>query len=290
MRRLLVIFVILFQIVFSKIKCVNYYGFETERMGLVCDWKHPFTWYMDHLQSEMGINTIRLPFSYEYVKYHDTGYMSSFIEESNKRNINIILDWHRTWNTHQGAVPEEGISRDEFIEMWIVLLARYPTIYGIGVFNEIQHNDFEYTNQLHRDVITTIEDHFPDTYYYFVGCPSWGNDCSSIDLSDMPTWNRTFVEVHEYMFSYNSNKEGWDFYIPYSIESDHWFVGEVGWRDEIKEEHDWAEQFLSYLQERNITNLCLWTIANSHDTGGLWKNDCETFESNKASMIKSFWD
>lgn len=274
----------------GHLNCMNFYGLETQRMGLVCDWKHEFTWYLDRLINNLSINTIRLPFSYELVKYHSFDLMDNFIRECEVRQLKVILDWHRTWNSHQGPEPEEGITRKEFIGTWIQLLQRYPNVYGVGIFNEIQNNDFDYANNLHREVITSIETMFPGKFVYFAGCPRWGGDCSLMDLSDMPTWDRTYIEVHKYIFSGESNVKDWDKSIPDRIESSHWFVGEVGWKQGVPEEREWAENFLAYLNHRNITDICAWTIAHSGDTEGWWKDDCETFQWEKASLLSSFWE
>lgn len=271
------------------LKCMNFYGLETQRMGLVCDWAHPFEWYLDRLVTDLGVNTIRLPFSYELVKYHSLEIMDRFIHECKIRDIKVILDWHRTWNTHQGPIPEEGIDRAEFISTWIKLLERYPDIYGVGIFNEIQTDDFDYANNLHKEVITSIEQRFPGKFVYFAGCPRWGGDCQGINLSGMPTWNRTYIEVHKYIFSGASDVPDWDKSIPKSISPDHWFIGEVGWKQEIQKEREWAERFFAYLTSRNITNVCAWTIAHSGDTEGWWKDDCETFQWDKAALLRSFW-
>lgn len=272
------------------IKCMSFYGLETERAGLVCDWAHEFTWYLDRLISDMDINTIRIPFSYELVKFHNMDLFDSLVRECNRRNLKIILDWHRTWTSHQGPQPEEGITRDEFITTWIGLLNRYPSTYGVGIYNEIQGVDFEYANNLHRETITKIETEFPGKFYYFVGGVRWGGDCSGINLSDMPTWNRTFVEVHKYIFSGQSDVPDWDYSIPNTIPPEHWFIGETGWKHDVLEERTWAENFLNYLTYRNISHLCAWTIAHSGDTEGWWRDDCDSFQWEKAGLLKSFWN
>lgn len=283
------VFILLTYVRADMLKCMNFYGLETQRMGLVCDWAHPFQWYLDRLVKDLGVNTIRLPFSYELFKYHPLDLMDNFVRECKTRNIRVILDWHRTWNTHQGPVPEEGIDRSEFINTWIKILERYPDVYGIGIFNEIQTDDFDYANNLHKEVITAIEQRFPGKFVYFAGCPRWGGDCHDMKLDDMPTWNRTYIEVHKYIFSGASDLQDWEKSIPRSIPSDHWFVGEVGWKQEIQKEREWAERFLAYLNSRNITNVCAWTIAHSGDTEGWWKDDCETFQWDKAALLRSFW-
>lgn len=274
-------------------RCMNFYGLETERQGFVCDWTHNPEWYIEKLKTDLSINTIRLPFSYEYVTFSDMTMMDNFIETCRIHGINIILDYHRTWSDHQGPVPNEYITMDDFIGSWIKVLNRYyayDNLIGVGIFNEIQlENDFNYANSMHELVISSLEKVFPDRFYYFAGCPNWGGNCSEMDLSHMTTWNRTFIEVHKYVFSGNSVSLDWDISIPSRIPADHWFVGEVGWKHGDSVHLEWAERFLSYLKTRNITNVCAWTIAHSGDTEGWWKDDCETFNWAKAALLKTLW-
>lgn len=274
----------------EPLRCMNFYGLETQRMGLVCDWQHNFEWYLDRLVENLGINTIRLPFSYELYKYHSLDLMDKFVAACKTRNLKVILDWHRTWNTHQGPTPEEGITKEEFAKTWIDLLTRYPDAYGVGIFNELQGDDTDYAIGLHTYLINQIEKVFPGKFHYFAGCPRWGGDCANMTLENHPAWDRIFIEVHKYVFSGKSDVDDWSKSIPSKVSPKHWFVGEVGWKQDVPKERAWAEMFLTYLNSRNITNLCAWTIAHSGDTEGWWKDDCETFNWEKASLLRSFWN
>lgn len=274
----------------QPIRCMNFYGLETESQGLVCDWTHEPEWYLKQLSKNLLINTIRLPFSYELIQFHPLTNLDKMMETCKKLRLRVILDYHRTWWSHQGPTPEEGITMQEFIETWITVLRRYPSVYGVGIFNEIQSDNFTYTMNMHRQVIEAIELAFPNNQYtYFCGCPRWGGDCQYMNLADMPTWDRTFIEVHKYVFSGPSDSPDWDKSMPTSIPASHWFVGEVGWKHGVPEERAWAEGFLSYLNYRNITNLCAWTIAHSGDTEGWWRDDCQTFDWDKASLLNSYF-
>lgn len=274
----------------SSLRCMNFYGLETDRVGLVCDWVHDYEWYLDSLQNNMLINTIRLPFSYESFKANNTKLMTKIIDSCHQRKMKVILDWHRTWASHQGPTPEENITLSEFTHTWVDILTQFPNVYGVGIFNELQPADASYANKLHRQTIETIEKAFPGKFTYFTGCPLWGGDCQGIDLADMPTWDRTFVEIHHYFFRGNHTTSEWDALMPRSIPSDHWFVGELGWKQNVTEERVWAENLLRYLASRQIYDVCAWTIAHSADTNGWWEDDCKTFNEEKASLLTSFWD
>jgi hypothetical protein len=271
---------------------MNFYGLETEREDFVCSWTHPPEYYLDKLQTDMGINTIRLPFSYQYVQKGDFQKLHHFMRETNTRNLSIILDYHRTSNTHQGAVPEEGISRTDFLHCWLRViqeLSSYDNLWGIGVFNEIHNDSYDYITQLHLETIDAIETLYPDRFHYFLGCGNWGTDCTHAQFWDLPVWNRSFVEIHLYHFTGNSSPPTWDVHMPHRIPSNHWFVGEVGFKYDVPSEKLWAEGFFTYLKSRNISNVCLWTIAHSQDTNGWWQDDCTTFRAQKAAMVTSFW-
>lgn len=275
----------------SPIKCINFYGLETPYKNFVCSWKNHPEFYLRRLKQDMDINTIRLPFSYEYISGSDISKLDEMILLCQQLNITVILDWHRTWSSHQGAIPEEGITLDIFVSAWMNLLNRlksYQNIKGIGLFNEVQLlNDFDYVHKVYNYVVPMIEQMFPNRFYYFLGCPSWGGNCSDISLSHMSTWNRTYVEVHKYKFSGTSDRHDWDISIPNRIPSEKWFVGETGWKQSSDAETTWGKGFMQYLVQRNIYNVCLWTIAHSGDTDGWFKDDCETFDSEKAGIVMS---
>lgn len=279
----------------DPIKCMNFYGLETPYKNFVCSWKNKPEFYLRRLQQDMDINTIRLPFSYEYITGFDISKMEEMILLCQQLNITVILDWHRTWSSHQGAIPEEGITIDIFASAWMNLLNRfkvYNNVKGIGLFNEVQLiNDFDYVHKLYDYVVPMLEQAFPNRFYYFLGCPSWGGNCSDMSLSHMETWNRTYIEVHKYKFSGSSNREDWEISIPRRISSNKWFIGETGWKHHVDVESTWGMGFMQYLYERDIKNVCLWTIAHSGDTDGWFKDDCETFDQDKADVVtRTLWN
>jgi len=269
----------------ASIQCVNFYGLETERKAPVCDWQHEPKWYLQKLKEAYGLNTVRLPYSREYATGNDFHKMDGIINACRELNINVILDYHRTYATHQGKNPTEGISLGAFLDTHVGLLNRYrDKIWGVSVFNEIQTNDTEYTNNINHFVVNAIESQFPHQYRYFMGCPRWGHDCHGITIP--PGFeNRSFIDTHQYAFTDNQATRTITF--PSSIPSQNYFVGEIGARPE---EIPWLKSFLDYLETRNIANVCFWTIAHSSDTGGLWKDDCETLEQEKVDVLAGFFN
>lgn len=270
---------------------MNFYGLETERMQLVCDWARPFDFYLKELAAELNLTAIRLPFSYEYLQRGDFTQMNKIIEYCDNANISVILDYHRTKSDHQGPTPEEYFNRTTFLWSWHTILEYYkdvPAVQGVGIFNEVQGSDLLYVLDLHRDAIDYIEARFPGRFWYFAGCPGWSGNCAGMGaLKTHPAWDRIFIEIHMYPFSGAQDNHTWDFSIPEGIDNSHWLVGETGWKDEQSE---WADRWLTYLQGRNISNICLWTIAHSWDTNGWWADDCVTKDTSKFNKMKKFWN
>lgn len=275
-------------------RCMNFYGLETPRRGFVCDWAHPPLYYLTILKHAMQIDMIRLPFSREYIEQNDYHLMDSFILDCASLNMSVILDYHRTWESHQGPTPEEGINLAQFQDTWKKVALRYnhySNVVGIDIFNEYQGRDASYIINIQNRVISVIESMLPGRYIYYVGCTNWGGDCEKFRLNRFNIdASRLHIDVHKYVFSGTSNPPDWDISIPNTIPAANWFIGETGWKNNVPQERQWAETFLSYLNKRNITDVCAWTIAHSGDTDGWWEDNCETFDWNKASVLNTFWD
>jgi len=277
----------------NDIRCMNFYGLETPRRKFVCDWQHNTMWYLERLKYDLFINKIRVPFSYDYVWQSDFKDFDKMVNDCSNMNLRVIFDFHRVFESHQSPAPDAEINLNQFMETWYKVLSRYEnqsSAFGVGIFNEIQANNaFEYARNIHAIIINNIEKRFPNRFYYFAGCPNWGGNCQNMNLSKMPTWNRTYIEVHKYIFSGDSNEKDWDVSIPTRIDSHQYFVGEFGWKQGFPNEREWGERFISYLKHRGIYNACAWTIAHSGDTEGWWKDDCETFQWDKAALLSSLW-
>ena len=283
----------------NPIKCINYYGFETERKKPVCDWVNQPDFYLRTLKEYMDINTIRLPFSYEYVNSGDLSGMDSFIKMSTDYNIQVILDYHRTWASHQGPEPLEKVSMAQISHIWATVANRYkdnPYVIGIGVFNEYQGRNVTYLNLYHKTIVTYIEKHHPGRYYYFLGCAVWGHNCNDVAYEvDGVTSDRIYIDFHTYRFIYDQWQEEHlptvlDQQLPHSIPPSKILVGEIGWKQDVDIERKWAIAALDYFKQRNVTSACGWTIAHSADTGGWFNDDCLTFRYDKADILRNFWN
>lgn len=275
----------------DPLRCFNIYGLETELKNTVCSWRYPTRYYLEILRQNMNINTIRLPFSHEYVVEGNLTVLDDVISDCDELNFKIILDFHRISPTRQARDPDEGISRADFISTWKLVLHRYynhTSVWGIGVFNELQCLDcFEYANHLYMDVIQELESAFPGRYNFLLGGVNWGRNLSHINISDH---HRIFYEYHAYSFTGDNTPEQWDELIPQTITPSQIIIGEMGWESEKAEQVAWSMRFIDYLKRRNITNVCAWTVALSQDTEGWWEDDCQTFNHNKASLFNSIWN
>ena len=292
MRRLLLLLLAV-KSLGREIRCMNFYGLETPRRDFVCSWSHDPEWYLKQLQSNLGINTIRLPFSRDYIQAGDLTLMDLFIAKCGKLHMDVILDYHRTWESHQGPTPEEGITLVDFVNTWLTLCGRYlntNNVIGIGIFNEYQGTDISYLKRFQQYTIHAIESAYPNRFEYFVGGTNWGGDCEQMNPNDYGVDpKRVFIESHKYSFSGTADHSDWDHSIPRSVLSQNWLIGETGWKHGVPSDQVWAEKFLSYLSSRNITNVCAWTIAHSGDTEGWWNDNCQDFDWNKAALLKSLW-
>lgn len=248
-------------------RCVNFYGLETPEKKLVCSWVQNPAFYLDEMKRLIGIDSIRLPFSYEYGSCSNFEAMDSLIDSCQEKNINVILDYHRGYADHQGMSPiEKNITKEMWIDMLITVLDRYEeksSVKAISLFNEFQINSTQEAEELQRDAITAIEDIFPGRFEYMVGCIDWGKDCSQM-WNTLPN-NRTFVEVHSYGFHGGTGK------LP--THTNKIFIGELGWN---KNETSEFESIKKELRRKKVKNICLWTLAHSKDTGNLYQDDCKT--------------
>jgi len=246
-------------------RCLNFYGLETPSKKLVCSWQNPVDWYLDQAQKLLHIDSIRVPFSQEYVGCSDIKELDQVIDFAANRNISVILDYHRGFSDHQGSSPSEGnITEDIWIDTWLYVLDRYQNktnIRALSLFNEFQGFDINMTEQMQINLVQVIESLFPGRYTYMLGCIDWGKDCSNM-WKTLPVKN-AMVEMHTYSFATGKLPST---NVPV-------FVGEVGIR---KNESAPFDIFRRLVKRKGIKDICLWTLAHSHDTDNMFLDDCVT--------------
>lgn len=276
----------------AVIQGINYFGLETPRKDFDCTWKHPVDFYIDQL-SQRGFNYVRLPFSLEYI--HDGGWekMDHFMEVIQRYpHMNVSMDMHRVFASHQGSDPfEGGTSLTQFCDGWTTILDRYkhlPQVASVDIFNEYQGEDVVFWNSVASQIVNKIEQAFPGRFVYFVGGTRWGGSLKGIDLEHLPFHDRIRYTIHKYIFSGQSTEQDWEY--SFGDHKNKVCVGEWGFFSEKPEQVEWAKRFIAWLRSKGIQDSFFWVeVANSGDTGGLYKTDCETFDWYKYDIIKTLW-
>lgn len=279
------------------IRGTSIYGLETESKNFVCSWKYPVEYYIEKLK-DMNFNSLRIPFSMQYIEENDFSKLDHVIEQATEYNMSVVLDMHRIFNNHQDFSPlEHGVSIERFTNGWLKVLHRYynkQIVIANNVYNEYQGTDVEFLKNYTKQVLNYIEYYFPNRFTYYLTGHSWSGSLEGFDMEELPYKDRVYYSVHKYIFSIpqGSNpdtfnyEENWD--RSFGKYPEKVVVGEYGFKNEPKE-IEWAKRFIKYLKRRNIRNSYFWTIAHSFDTGGLWFDDCETIDYKKLSIIKDLW-
>jgi aryl-phospho-beta-D-glucosidase BglC (GH1 family) len=275
------------------IRGINVFGIETPRKDIDCTWKHPVEYYIDQLYNA-NFNYLRIPFSLEYVQEGNWDVMDNLLATISRYDgLNVSLDMHRVFASHQGETPfEGGTSLTEFTDGWITILNRYkhyPFLTHADVFNEYELLDTIFWNTVSSQIIYKIEEAIPERFKYFVGGTRWGGTLEGIDLEDIPFSDRIFYTLHKYSFSGVGTEEEWKTSLgsyPEKVS-----VGEWGFNSDVPEDVEWAKRFIAWLKKVGIRDTFFWvSVANSGDTGGLYETDCQTFDWYKYSIIQTLWE
>ena len=275
----------------SIIRGINWFGHETELGKFTCSWQHPTEYYLEKLQ-QMGFNSLRIPFSYQYIQNGDFSSLDHFFNIVGNYNMTVVLDFHRINNHAQSPVPTDGISQEQFGDAWVTIANRYKDhkeLVALELFNEYQGSDANYYNDIMKKTILHIEERIPQRFEYVVGGHSWGGSLSGITLEDLPIKDRIKYSIHKYIFSGNSVPSDWD--ISFGSYPEKVQVTEWGFRtpDEGEDQTWWGRMFIDYLKKRNIRNTYFWTVANSQDTKALFYDDCQTVNWEKLKIIQTLW-
>jgi endoglucanase len=278
--------------VWGELRAINVYGLETELGDLQCSYVRPSPYYIEQVD-KMGFNSIRLPFSAEYVNKNDWTKMDIVVQKAQELNLTIILDYHRTYSGHQGDWYETNLQ--SFLDVWAKVLGRYSKYSNIGyvdLYNEFQQpNDkVEFWNDIMTQSILYLEDMFPFRFNWVVGGTNWGGNIHGINI-DIPYMNdRIYYTIHKYWFSSTGDYEhDWDYSFG-NHPPDKIIVGEFGWIEGDAKQDKWIDVFLAYLKKRGIKNTAFWNLTwQSGDTQGILKENCLTIEENKLSKLQQFW-
>jgi endoglucanase len=281
----------------SIIRGINFWGLETENMNFMCNWAggHDVAWNVAKIK-ELGFNTLRIPFSHDYIVNNDFSALDSAFDEAEKNGLNIVLDYHRLHKTHQSFQPyDQEVSFDTFLYSWESILKRYQDrecLYAIDIWNEYQGSSFQEWNNLARQIVSFIEDKFPGRFTYFVGGISWGGNIHdmNLNLEDLSYSDRIRYSIHKYWFSdVEKFEDKWEF--SFHPQKSIINVGEWGYMSDQQKQIDWANRFIAYLRRVGVRDTFFWGWSwNSADTAGILKEDCESVDYSKIDMLHTLWD
>ena len=277
----------------SLIKGINWFGFETEYKNLMCTWTNDIEWNIKKIK-ELDFNYIRLPFSLEFVNDGNWEEMDNFFNIAYQYDIDVVLDFHRLHSTHQSFRPYDNhFTFDDFLDSWRIILDRYksyPNLKGVDIFNEYQGNNVVEWNNLSRQIVSFIENQFPERFDFYVGGVRWGGNLYGVKLDDLPYNDRITYTIHKYWFSDGIDEEAWA--ATFDKENHKLIsVGEWGYKTDGTEfEKIFAIEFVDWLKENNIRDTFFWTWTyNSGDTGGILKADCTTIDYEKIRLLHNLW-
>ena len=317
----------------SVTRGVNFFGFETEARAPEMLWCQPLQWQIDTV-ADLGFNTIRLPVSEDFImanwtsqypqegvinpNFPEAGMKSIYIMDelfrlAAARNISIIMDIHRLYDTSQSPKPfidNTIYTFVRFMSAWIKILRRYhvyPNFIGIDVFNEFSDGSgWPVWKNLAEIAINHVESIFPGRFLYFAEGVNWGGDLRGALDAPMalpPDVMRRFqYSVHKYWFSdqglYNNwNGGGWDetalrqsWEYSFGFLNEKVMVGEWGYISEDPKQAAWAALFVKYLRDKNILDTFFWSFSwNSGDTHGIVKEDCTSINTDKMDLLHRLW-
>lgn len=269
------------------IRGINWYGCETPRYDFTGTWSKSIEEFVDQFHS-LGINYLRIPFSHEYVQRGDFSSIDRLFNAVKKYpDMKILLDYHRTWASHQSYKPDAEISLDEFKRTWITIIQRYvnePSLEAVDIFNEYQGNDVGFWNWITHDIVNHIEWNFPNRLKYFIGGTQWGSSLAGISLEDLPFNDRIFYSIHRYHWHNDDWGQAFGNLPSHKIN-----VGEYGWKTTQWNEKQWAFNFINYLKARGIKNTFFWCHCLSGDTDGLFYDNCVDVDWDKYNILKNYW-
>jgi aryl-phospho-beta-D-glucosidase BglC (GH1 family) len=283
----------------SIIKGLSIFGLETEYNrnqggGFMCEWVKPIDYYIDVI-NDLNFNLIRVPISFDYIQRNNFNKLDYIIDLTEQRNISVIIDMHRIQPNFQCPDPFcTGLTIDQFIQGWFIVLDRYTTkmnVIGSNAWNEYQGTDKKFLMDYTTKVFQAIEDRYGERYLHYVVGDRWGGTLEGISLEHLPFKERIFYSCHKYPFSkgddFTTYEQDWDKSIPYEL-NDKIIIGEWNWGNE--NERWFGYKFINYLKKRNITNTIWWALSQSGDTIDLFQDDCLTINWQDYDILKTLWE
>jgi hypothetical protein len=273
------------------IKAISFYGLETEQRDFVCSDVHKPKYYLEYLK-DLGFNSIRVPFSTLWVEEGRWDKLDSFMDECYRLKFDVYFDHHRIFPDRQDESPlERGMTMDRYLRAWYSILNRYKlydNLVGINAWNEFVSTNASFVNDLTSQVFNEVEKNFPERFEYVATGVLWSGKLEGVDVDYLPFKDRIRYSLHKYVFSIGVGEEyetSWVRSLAHHPPS-RVVIGEYGW---LPQDTWWGERFVYWLKSVGIKDTFFWTIARSDGTGGLWQDDCKTFEADKFRLIHRLW-
>jgi endoglucanase len=283
----------------DRIRGLSIFGLETEHRAFMCDWVKPIEWQIKKLV-ELGFNSLRIPFSYVYVKRGDFSQLDKFMTEIKKYpNVSVVLDFHRISESYQSHSPVAGTCNcrfGDFLNAWSKILKRYydhPNLLSLDIWNEYQGDDDIFWHAIATHIIEHIESEFPNRFIYQVQGSHWGGNIRYTNFTELGLGNRIKYVSHKYEFSgkQGTYEDDWNWSILANHDPTSIIIGEYGYISSNHAQTQWANRFIKWLSDNKIYNSYFWVASwNSGDTQGLFKEDCTTIDMAKMELLNRYWN
>lgn len=278
---------------------VNWFGFETLCHTLHGLWVHPLNHYMD-LFHDHGINSIRIPLSYEVISELESSFayppcvseevrfqdknvrdmLHIIFYETQQRGITILLDFHTIYNSITEFPWIDTVSEESVLETWMRVISQYKqysNLIGIDIKNE-PHGAIDWTvwgSYVQRFIARVRAEHPDYGGLFFVegiqdalDGSAWGGSFSSMgnSLGDIPDGQIVF-SPHVYGISVRGSYASADS----PFQWDTWFGHLTSLYNnpivigelgglDFGDDLTWHANIRDYLIESDIRNVYYWTL------------------------------
>ncbi|NDE14252.1 hypothetical protein EBZ80_04905 [bacterium] len=285
-------------------KGISWFGFETQDFVINGLWQHPAEFYMD-LMKQHGINTIRIPFSAEWIWYNYDLYpydglvnadpksqhkksidiLDRIFDLAEERQMHIMLDLHRLHKEYISEVwysPTDGaFTTDTYFDTWFRVLDRYhgrPALLAVDLLNEPHGsatwgdtNPSTDWNHFAEFAIEKIDARYPDSrWLYLVEGIGWGKDLSGARAFPIQTPER----VHGRLV-----------YSPHTYGKSVVSTTDVNNRYQLY--HDWDSSF-GFLKDMDLTYM-VGEYGGITSLDSVWMNTLVDYLTTAGMRNAFFW-
>jgi hypothetical protein len=230
-------------------------------------------YYLDVVR-QLGFTHVRIPFAKQYVDEGEFSQMDRLMQGCLERNLSVVLDYHRTFNSHQGAdIYEGGTTLEQFIQTWFIMLDRYkdnPALVAGNAFNEPTGSDPQPILFWTSALFDAVEARYGDRFWHGATGHSWAGNLRGMSMEDKPYAQRIMYSIHVYSWSGDSNEQSWESSFGSLFPPDKIIIGEFG--AFLPKDDSWIDSFTQYLRKKKIHHWMFWNLLFSDDTTNLFKD------------------